>query len=199
MYAVIASGGKQYRVTVGQILKLEKLDVAEGDDVTFDQVLMVSDGEDIRIGQPLLKGVVVKGTVLAQARDKKVNIIKFRRRKHSMKRMGHRQDITQVEIIQVDKVKKAAGKPMAKQSDTKKSAAKKSEAKPVAKKTEAKSVAEKSATKPAAKKAEKPAAKKVEKPATKKAAKPSAEKSEAKKKPVAKKPAAKKAGGDKKD
>jgi large subunit ribosomal protein L21 len=192
MYAVIASGGKQYRVTVGQVLKLEKLDVEEGSEVTFDQVLMVSDGEDIRIGQPLLEGVVVKGTVLSQARDKKVTIVKFKRRKHSMKSMGHRQSFTEVEITQVDKHSKAseAKKPAAEKAEAKKPAAEKAEAKkPAAEKAEAK--------KPAAKKSEakKPAAEKAE------AKKPAAKKSEAKKpaakKSEAKKPAAKKADTEK--
>ena len=98
MYAVIKTGGKQYRVSEGETLRIETLDANEGDSVDFDQVLMVGDGEDVRIGAPLLEGGKVTATVKAHGRGKKVEIIKFRRRKHHMKRMGHRQNYTEVEI-----------------------------------------------------------------------------------------------------
>jgi large subunit ribosomal protein L21 len=98
MYAVIKTGGKQYRVSQGDTLRVEKLDAGEGDSVEFDQVLMVGEGEDIKVGTPYVKGSRVTATVKVQGRGKKVEIIKFRRRKHHMKRMGHRQDFTEVEI-----------------------------------------------------------------------------------------------------
>jgi large subunit ribosomal protein L21 len=98
MYAVIKTGGKQYRVSEGETLRIETLDANEGDSVDFDQVLMVGEGEDVRIGAPLLEGGKVTATVKSHGRGKKVEIIKFRRRKHHMKRMGHRQNYTEVEI-----------------------------------------------------------------------------------------------------
>jgi large subunit ribosomal protein L21 len=98
MYAVIKTGGKQYRVSRGDTLKVEKLDAGEGDSVEFDQVLMVGEGEDVKIGTPYVEGSRVSARVKAQGRGPKVEIIKFRRRKHHMKRMGHRQDYTEVEI-----------------------------------------------------------------------------------------------------
>ncbi|MBT3308685.1 MAG: 50S ribosomal protein L21 [Gammaproteobacteria bacterium] len=98
MYAVIKTGGKQYRVTEGETLRVEKLAVEEGGDVEFDQVLMVADGDDIKIGAPLVDGGKVTATVIANARAKKVKIIKFRRRKHHRKQMGHRQSYTEIKI-----------------------------------------------------------------------------------------------------
>ena len=98
MYAVFATGGKQYRATTGDILKIEKLDVEKGATVELDQVLMVGEGEDVKVGTPYLKGGKVTATVVDQGRGKKVKIIKFKRRKHHMKQMGHRQDYTQIEI-----------------------------------------------------------------------------------------------------
>jgi large subunit ribosomal protein L21 len=98
MYAVIKTGGKQYRVSQGDTLKVEKLDAGEGDSVEFDQVLMVGEGEEVKIGTPYVEGSRVSALVKAQGRGSKVEIIKFRRRKHHMKRMGHRQDYTEVEI-----------------------------------------------------------------------------------------------------
>ena len=98
MYAVIKTGGKQYRVSQGDTLRVETLDASEGDAVEFDQILMVGDGEDVRIGTPLVDGGKVTATVKGHGRAKKVEIIKFRRRKHHMKRMGHRQNYTEVEI-----------------------------------------------------------------------------------------------------
>ena len=98
MYAVIKTGGKQYRVSEGDMLRVEKLDASAGDSVEFDQVLMVGEGEDVKIGAPFLEGGKVTATIRQHGRGKKVEIIKFRRRKHHMKRMGHRQDFTEVEI-----------------------------------------------------------------------------------------------------
>ncbi len=98
MYAVIKTGGKQYKVSEGDILRVEKLDVEEGATVELDDVLMLSDGENIQIGSPVIEGAHVSATVRAQGRGKKVKIIKFKRRKHHRKQMGHRQWYTELEI-----------------------------------------------------------------------------------------------------
>lgn len=98
MYAVFETGGKQYRATAGDVLRVEKLAVEEGKAVSFDKVLLVSDGDKVTVGAPYVKGGKVKATVLAQGRDKKVKIVKFRRRKHSRKQMGHRQAFTELKI-----------------------------------------------------------------------------------------------------
>lgn len=98
MYAVIKSGGKQHRVVEGETLRLEKIEVAPGETVTFDEVLMVADGDDLKIGQPLVDGAKVTAEVVEQGRDKKVNIVKFNRRKHYRKQQGHRQWYTAVKI-----------------------------------------------------------------------------------------------------
>jgi len=106
MYAVIKSGGKQYRVEEGHRLKLETLPVEAGASVDFNEVLMVSDGENNHIGGPLVKGALVTAEVLSHGRHKKIRILKFRRRKHHMKHMGHRQNYTEVKITSI-KVKAA--------------------------------------------------------------------------------------------
>ncbi len=98
MYAVIESGGKQHRVVEGETLKLEKLEAATGDTISFDKVLMVGEGESVKIGEPYVKGSKVTAEVLSQGRGKKISIIKFRRRKHSRKQQGHRQWFTEVKI-----------------------------------------------------------------------------------------------------
>ena len=98
MYAVIAAGGKQHRVEEGEILRLEKIEVATGENVDFDEVLLVANGDDIKIGAPVVEGAKVSAEVLGHGRADKVKIIKFRRRKHSMKRQGHRQWYTEVKI-----------------------------------------------------------------------------------------------------
>ncbi|MGE3296715.1 MAG: 50S ribosomal protein L21 [Porticoccaceae bacterium] len=98
MYAVIESGGKQHRVEPGEVLNVEKLNVAPGDTVDFDRVLMVADGSDIKLGAPYVAGGKVTAEVVSQGRADKVRIIKFRRRKHHMKQMGHRQWYTQIKI-----------------------------------------------------------------------------------------------------
>lgn len=98
MYAVIESGGKQHRVEEGETLKLEKLEAATGETVSFDKVLMVGEGESVKIGAPYVEGSTVTAEVVAQGRGKKVRIIKFRRRKHSRKQQGHRQWFTEVRI-----------------------------------------------------------------------------------------------------
>jgi len=101
MYAVIKTGGKQYRVSEGDKLNIESLMTEQGEAVEFDQVLMVADGESIQIGAPYLEGSKVTATVVEHGRDKKIKILKFKRRKHYMRRMGHRQNYTRVEITSI--------------------------------------------------------------------------------------------------
>jgi large subunit ribosomal protein L21 len=98
VYAVIKTGGKQYRVMQGETLRVEKLEAEVGAAVKFDQVLLLGEGDGITVGTPLVAGASVAATVKAQGRGDKVRIIKFRRRKHHMKQMGHRQYYTEVEI-----------------------------------------------------------------------------------------------------
>jgi large subunit ribosomal protein L21 len=102
MYAVIQTGGKQYRVAEGDTVRVEKLAADEGASVELDKVLMVADGENIRVGTPYLDGGKVTATVKSHGRGKKVKIIKFRRRKHHMKRQGHRQWFTDLEITGIN-------------------------------------------------------------------------------------------------
>jgi large subunit ribosomal protein L21 len=101
MYAVIATGGKQYRVEKNSTLRVEKLDAAPGDTVTFDQVLLVADGSDIKVGAPLLKGGAVSATVESHGQGDKVAIVKFRRRKHYLRQKNHRQKYTLVKITDI--------------------------------------------------------------------------------------------------
>lgn len=101
MYAVIKSGGKQYRVEYGQVIKLEKLPFEAGKTVDFNDVLMVANGENTHVGAPLVKDATVQAEVISQGRGKKVEILKFKRRKHHMKRQGHRQDFTEVKITEI--------------------------------------------------------------------------------------------------
>lgn len=98
MYAVIQTGGKQYRVAEGDTLKIEKIVADAGATVEIDKVLMIADGDNVRVGQPFIEGGKITATVNAHGRGKKVNILKFRRRKHHMKRQGHRQWFTELTI-----------------------------------------------------------------------------------------------------
>ena len=98
MYAVFKTGGKQYRAGKGDTVKIEKLDAAEGDSVEFDEVLLVGEGDKVKIGAPLVSGSKVKAKVLMQAKDKKVDVIKFKRRQNYRRTHGHRQHFTLVEI-----------------------------------------------------------------------------------------------------
>jgi large subunit ribosomal protein L21 len=102
MYAVILSGGKQHRVAVEQTLRLEKLDVEAGATVEFDKVLLVANADDIKVGVPYVDGSKVTAEVVAHGRDKKVKIVKFRRRKHSRTQAGHRQWFTEVKIVAIN-------------------------------------------------------------------------------------------------
>ncbi|HBS26991.1 MAG TPA: 50S ribosomal protein L21 [Gammaproteobacteria bacterium] len=164
MYAVIATGGKQYRVSEGDVIRIEKLGVEDGDSVVFDKVLLVTDGDDVNVGTPYIEGGNVSGTVQSNGRAKKVEIIKFRRRKHHRKQMGHRQSFTEVEITGISTdgsvkaapaKKKAAAKPATK-TDAKPAA--KADAKPAAKPAAKKAAPKKAAPKAAAAKGKSKAA-----------------------------------------
>ena len=98
MYAIVATGGKQYRGKEGEKLRIEKLTAEAGDTVELDKVLLVGEGDDIKVGAPYLDGAKVTAKVAANGRGDKVKIVKFRRRKHSRKQMGHRQAFTEIEI-----------------------------------------------------------------------------------------------------
>jgi large subunit ribosomal protein L21 len=98
MYAIVATGGKQYRVKEGEKLRVEKMSAETGDTIELDKVLMVGEGDDVKIGAPYLEGAKVTATVAANGRGAKVKIIKFNRRKHYRKQMGHRQSFTEIEI-----------------------------------------------------------------------------------------------------
>jgi len=98
MYAVIATGGKQYRVSEGAVLRIEKLDAEEGANIEFDRVLLVGDGDAVSVGKPFLEGGKVQAVVMSQGKGRKVEIIKFRRRQNYRRTKGHRQNFTQVKI-----------------------------------------------------------------------------------------------------
>ncbi len=102
MYAVFKTGGKQYRATTGDVLKVEKLEAEKGATVELDQVLMVGEGEDVKIGAPYLEGGKVTATVLDHGRRAKIKVVKFKRRKNYRRTMGHRQYFTQLEITGID-------------------------------------------------------------------------------------------------
>ena len=98
MYAVIQTGGKQYRVKSGEQVKVESLAAEVGATVSFDRVLMLGEGEGVKVGAPFVSGAAVKATVVAQGRGEKIRIFKLRRRKHYIKHQGHRQSFTEVRI-----------------------------------------------------------------------------------------------------
>ena len=195
MYAVIKTGGKQYRVVPGDVLKVETLQAEVGASVNFEEVLMISDDGKLTVGSPLVASAKVAATVIAHGRAKKVEIIKFRRRKHHQKRTGHRQNFTQVQIqningkgkpenVMAPKTEEALAEAKAASDTTAKSTAKK------ATKAKAKPATKKPAATKAAPKAKATEKKADAKPATKKAA-TAATKDTAEKKPAAKKPTAK--------
>ena len=99
MYAVIKTGGKQYRVSAGEKLKIEQIAAAVGQEIVLDQVLLVADGDALKIGAPLLAGAQVKARVLKHGRGEKVHIFKLNRRKHYRRSQGHRQNYTEIEIL----------------------------------------------------------------------------------------------------
>jgi large subunit ribosomal protein L21 len=175
MYAVFRSGGKQYRAAKGDVLRVEKIDGDEGATVSFDEVLLVGEGSDVKVGSPIVDGSSVSAKVVRQGKSRKVPVVKFKRRQNYLRQGSHRQFFTEVEITGITA------------SGARKAAPAKDEAaeKPAAKKVAKKKAAKKKAAKKVAKKA---AAKKAE-------AKPSAHKAPAKKtttKKAAKKKAAKK-------
>ena len=98
MYAVLKTGGKHYRVAAGEKLKIEQIPAEVGAEITLDQILMLGEGETVKIGAPLVSGATVKATVLSQGRHDKVKIFKMRRRKHYQKHQGHRQNYTEIRI-----------------------------------------------------------------------------------------------------
>lgn len=101
MYAVIETGSKQFTVKEGDKLKIEKLDLEVGASVNFDKILMVSTGDAVQLGKPYVKGATVTASVVEQGRHKKITVVKFRRRKHHKKQMGHRQYFTEVKIEKI--------------------------------------------------------------------------------------------------
>lgn len=101
MYAVIKTGGKQYRVAAGEKIKVEQIPAEVGAEITLDQVLMVGEGESVKVGAPIVAGAKVTAKVIAQGRHPKVNIFKMRRRKHYRKNQGHRQNFTEIEIGEI--------------------------------------------------------------------------------------------------
>ena len=101
MYAVVVTGGKQYRVEEGQTLKVEKLEVATGENVELEKVLLIGNGDDVKIGAPVVEGAKVTAEVVNHGRHKKVKIMKFKRRKHHMKQMVHRQWFTELKITSI--------------------------------------------------------------------------------------------------
>jgi len=102
MYAVFKTGGKQYRASTGDVIKVEKIEAEKGTTIELDQVLMVGEGEDVKVGTPFLEGGKVTATVLDQGRGDKITVIKFKRRKNYRRKMGHRQYFTQLEITGID-------------------------------------------------------------------------------------------------
>ena len=156
MYAVFRSGGKQYRAAKGDVLRLEKIEADEGTTVKFDEVLLVGEGSDVKVGNPVVSGSTVSGKVIRQGKSKKVPVVKFKRRQNYLRQGTHRQFFTEIEITGI-----TGGS--AKKSAPEKDAA--AEAKPAAEKVAKKKAAKKTAKKAAAKK---PAAKKTAKKAAKK-------------------------------
>ena len=135
MYAVFRSGGKQYRAAKGDVLRLEKIEADEGATIKFDEVLLVGEGSDVKVGNPVISGSSVSGKVLRQGKTRKVNVVKFRRRQNYLRQGTHRQRFTEVEITGING---GDAKPVAKSDAEEKPAAKKTAAKKkAAKKTAA--------------------------------------------------------------
>ena len=98
MFAVLKTGGKQYRVKEGSVLRVEKLDAAAGDKIEFDKVLLLGEGEDVHIGRPYLEGSKVEATVQSQGKSRKIDVVKFKRRKNYQRLHGHRQAFTEIRV-----------------------------------------------------------------------------------------------------
>lgn len=103
MYAVIKTGGKQYKVAVGEKLKVEQIPADIDSQIVLEEVLMVADGEQVVVGTPLISGAAVKATVVSHGRGDKIRIFKMRRRKHYQKHQGHRQNYTEIRIDEISK------------------------------------------------------------------------------------------------
>lgn len=101
MYAVIKTGGKQYRVAEGTVLKVERLDVAAGESLDISDVLLIANGEEMKVGAPMIEGAKVTAEIISHGRGAKIKIIKFKRRKHHRKQMGHRQWFTELKITSI--------------------------------------------------------------------------------------------------
>ena len=171
MYAVFRSGGKQYRAAKGDVLRVEKIDGDEGATVSFDEVLLVGEGSDVKVGSPIVDGSSVSAKVVRQGKSRKVPVVKFKRRQNYLRQGSHRQFFTEVEItgITASGARKAApAKDEAADKPAEKKVAKKTAAKKPAKKKAAKKTAKKAAAKPSAHKA--PAKKTTTKKAAKKKA-----------------------------
>lgn len=98
MFAIVETGGKQYKVRQGDVIRIERLDVVEGDEVNFDRILAVGDGEDLAVGQPVVEGAKAVGRVLRHGRGKKIVVMKYKPKKNYRRKTGHRQDFTEVRI-----------------------------------------------------------------------------------------------------
>jgi large subunit ribosomal protein L21 len=145
MYAVVNTGGKQYKVQQGEILRVEKISGDVGSPVTFDRVLMFSDGETVSIGQPVLEDVAVEGHIVEQGKAKKIIVFKYKRRKRYRRKQGHRQQFTAVLIDSIGS-RQPEAKETPKKADEPKPEVEKVETKPEAKKVEAKEAAPKKET-----------------------------------------------------
>ena len=154
MYAVFRSGGKQYRAQEGDRIKLEKINADEGSNINFDEVMMLGEGSDVKVGSPFLPKISVVAKVIKQGKSKKVPVVKFKRRKNYLRQGTHRQFFTEIEIVSIgsESTKKVAKKKVAKKTAAKKVAKKKVAKKTAAKKVAKKKVAKKTAAKKVAKK-----------------------------------------------
>jgi large subunit ribosomal protein L21 len=148
MYAVVNSGGKQYKVQQGQVLRVEKIPGDVGSPVTFERVLMFSDGENVSIGQPALEDVAVEGHIVEQGKAKKIIVFKYKKRKRYRRKKGHRQEFTAVLIdgIKAKAQKSSETKDEPKEPEAEKAAPKKEEAKEAAPNKESSKKAETKAT-----------------------------------------------------
>ena len=146
MYAVFRSGGKQYRAAKGDVLRLEKIEADEGATVQFDEVLLVGEGSDIKVGSPLVDGTSVSGKVVRQGKSRKVPVVKFKRRQNYLRQGSHRQFFTEVEITDIGAAAKKAAPKKEAAADDKPAAKKKAAKKPAAKKKAAKKTAAKKTT-----------------------------------------------------